>query len=321
MSAQADFDLNRLAQKARRPGWTLDDLDFTHPPTLSPEDEATVVQYLTDFVMIERMAGAFFHALSEKVLNPTAREVLLAFVADETRHAYAMQRLADYYDVHKLRIYAPNPWIIRLVQRLEEWSRVVPPDSASVGVTVGEICFDVAYLKPLEEYLNDPTAREVLRRIHRDESLHLALDYWLLEHFSEHSPSFSWLQHAEIAWRYARAFQVGFPFMRNVFFGTNARLDHSGVRLREAAKRIQLALDRPAIASRPTGKFFHTVQAVFDHSLTGPVARRAFAGLLGADPALFRTQATAAERERARTSSVEDVARDTVAAFFDFGEI
>ena len=318
------LDLDRLLERCHEHTWRLSDLDFSRPPQALPgAQEDAVVQYLTDFVYIERMAGSFFLALQDKVGHPVVRQILQTFVIDETRHAHAMQLLADHFDRRKLRIYAPNPWIVRLVQRLEEWIRVAPPDAAATAVTTGEICFDVAYLKPLDEHLADPTAREVLRLVHRDESRHLAIDYWLLEWFGtadyqeRHPPEpFDLRAEAELMVRYVRAFSVGFPFMRQVFFGTNARLDQNGARLRDAAKRIQLAMTRPGIRGRPFVRFYGAVQAIFDSPVLGPVVRRGFATVLGADPTLFKTQYTDAERAHVEGLSAHELAVDTLAAFY-----
>lgn len=320
LPAQTRAAVERLIAKCDADPWAVEGLDFTAPPPhLSAADEATVVQYLTDFQHIERMAGAFFAALATKVDDPSLVALLARFVADEERHAQALARLAAFHNRRRLRRYTASPTLVRLAERLHAWIALAPADAAAIGVTVGEIAFDIAYLGPLELFLSDPTTQAVLARIHRDEARHLALDYLLLDVAPSLAPSarsgLAVGQTLRLAGHWARIMAAGFPFMRTAFFGTNARLDPSGQRMRDAARRIQLAMDRPAVRDRVLGRAFAALQLGFDAPGLGRVLRGAFAVALNTNPEFFRCQATPAERAAARRSSADEAAQLTWAGF------
>lgn len=311
--------VERLLEKARRDTWSIREVSLDGPVRpMSRTDEEAVVQYLTDFIFIERMAGAFFEALRHKVDDPLVVELLGHFVEDETRHAQAMQLLADRFDVHHHRIYAANPHLVALTQRMAEWIRLAPPDAASAAVTVGEIVFDIAYLKPVDDFVDDPVARAVFRRIHRDESRHIALDYLLLDAYGAEDvdlPKPTLAQTAALSLAFARALRAGVPFMREVFFGQSTHVDPDGRRLRDAVRRIQLLSHRGQLSSRGFGRIYGAVQRAFDSPLAGPCARGLMGALVNGDPEVFRSQFSAAERAAHVRRSAEDAAHETVAAF------
>jgi rubrerythrin len=311
--------VQRLLEKARRDTWSIREVSLDGPVRpMSRADEEAVVQYLTDFIFIERMAGAFFEALRHKVDDPLVVELLGHFVEDETRHAQAMQLLADRFDVHHHRIYAANPHLVALTQRMAEWIRLAPPDAASAAVTVGEIVLDIAYLKPVDDFVDDPVARAVFRRIHRDESRHIALDYLLLDAYGAEDvdlPKPTLGQTIALSLAFTCALRAGVPFMREVFFGQSSHVDPDGRRLRDAVRRIQLLSQRGHLSSRGFGRIYGAVQRAFDSPIAGPWARRLMAALVNGDPEVFRSQFSADERAAHVRRSAEEAAHDTVAAF------
>ena len=313
---EAEQSIARLLRKRAVDPWSPEALALPQPARRSEEDEAALVQYLVDFQQIERMAGAMFGAMAERVNHAPLRDLLCAFVEDEARHAGALRRLEVLHNQRRLRVYEPTPSLVRLGERLAAWIRLAPPEAAAVGVTVGEIAFDIAYLGPLEVFAEDPATATVLARIHRDEARHLALDHLLLDLAPLlEGPELGVRGTARYLWAWVRVLEAGFPFMRDTFFGTSGQLDPEGQRLREAARRIELAMDREAVRRRPVALLYEGMQRSFEAPLVGDLVRRVFAKILRADPDVFRRQTTAKERASARQRTAGEAAEAVIAEF------
>src|SRR5678815_2401619 len=100
------MDLERMLANCLAQQWRVKDLDWSAPPpAMSREKEIAVVQYFTNMVGIERLAGALFEEQWRRTTDPTLKQILGTFVKDELRHSEAAQLLADHYNVHRYRSY------------------------------------------------------------------------------------------------------------------------------------------------------------------------------------------------------------------------
>jgi hypothetical protein len=313
------MDLDRMLARCVRDQWQVGDLDWTRPPPVDwPRDkEEAVVQCFTDMAGIERLAGALFAEQRRRATDPRLQQIFDSFVKDELRHAHAAQRLADHYDVHRYRPYALNPHLRAFAPPFVHAIRFLSEEFATIYVTTGELILDIALLRSLDDYAADPMSAEVMDRINRDESRHVAIDFHLVERYA----SAEW--QAELAarpapplreqlrawWAFAQVLRHARPFFRDVFFAPMRRTDPSGRRIREAFKRMQLLAAKPAVAGRPFNRFLIGVRALHNHPVGGPVFGRLAARLLGLDREVMRDLYTDAEFRWAAQASFDELAQ------------
>ncbi len=312
-----------MLEKCVRDQWSIDDLDWSRPPPALPKDqEQAVVQAFLDMHGIELMAGALFEVQRRKTTDPTLAKIFSTFVADEKRHAAVALRLSQYYDVNKYRTYVESealvkfrPHFLRLVERTS-------PEIANAYITSGELILDVALLRSIDDYVGDDMSHQAMHLINRDESRHIAIDFYMTEHYSsdEHMEAIRRRPRPELRelaagvralvmmmW-YAR------PFFQQVFLAPMDRADPSGRRLREAVKRIQLLGRKPTVARSPFSRLMNGAQELYERPLGRAVLGPVLLRVLGADERVARILFTPEELTRSQHMTFEQLAEDAVAA-------
>ena len=161
------LDTSKLLARCIAGQWSINDFDWSQKPplTFSREKEQRVCYYYANMMYIERMAAALFLALSRRVYDPVLRAIYESFHGDELRHSHAAARLMDYFDVHHYRIYTPSRAMTRFIPyftRLVESSNLAFANSL---VLMGELVLDIAFLRALNDYVDDPLARAVVEKI------------------------------------------------------------------------------------------------------------------------------------------------------------
>ncbi len=301
--------------------WTVGELDFTmEPRPMSRDDEMSVVQYFTDMAQIERLAGALFVEQERRVADPVLKDIFATFVVDEMRHSHVAQMLADHYDVHHYKVYRTSTSLERFFPNFLDAIRHLSDDVANAYITSGELVLDIALLRSINDFVDDPLSARAMELINRDESRHIAIDYYMVGYYA--SPEYrrrekvkkSWGERAAGVRAFAAMTYWGRPFFRDVFFAPMARVDPSGLRLREAWKRMQLLGARPGVGDLPLARFFNTLMDLYNHPLAGPRAKEALSRLAGTEPELMERLATEEELARAAKMSFDDLARDALEA-------
>jgi hypothetical protein len=301
--------------------WSVGDLDWSQAPRpMSPADEMSVVQYFTDMAQIERLAGALFVEQQRRVTDPVLEEIYASFVIDEMRHSHVAQMLADHYDVRRLQTYRTSPSLERFFPHFVDAIRHLSDDVANAYITSGELILDVALLRSIDDFVNDPLSSQAMDLINRDESRHIAIDYHMVgyycseEYRSSRRAKKSMRDYAVAARTFAAMTIWGRPFFRDVFFGPMDRIDPTGERLREAFKRMQLLGTRPGLDSLPLVKFWSSMLILFNQPWMGRRSKEAIARVVGAEPRFMQYLATEDELERARTMSLDQLAEEALAA-------
>lgn len=300
--------------------WNVGDLDWSQAPrAMSAEDEASVVQYFTDMAQIERLAGALFVEQQRRVADPILKEIYASFVIDEMRHSHVAQMLADHYDVHRLRTYRVSPSLERFFPHFVDAIRHLPDDVANAYITSGELILDIALLRSIDDFVADPLSAQAMELINRDESRHIAIDYYMVGVYASAEYQTSrpkpTLRDVAVAARTFGAMTVwGRPFFRDVFFGPMDRIDPTGERLREAFKRMQLLGARPGLDQLPLVKFWSSMMDLYHQPWMGRRARDVVARVVGAEPRFMERLATEDELARARVMSLDDLAEEALAA-------
>lgn len=315
-----------MLSKCVRDQWAVADIDWTRPPPdLPPDKEQVVVQAFTDMAGIERIAAALFEEQRRRADDPVLRQILETFVRDEVRHSHVAQMLADHYDVHHYRTYQVNDALRRFTPPFVHAIRHLSAEFATVYVTTGELILDVALLRSLDDYVDDPTAAEVMALVNRDESRHIAIDFHMIAYYAspEYQASLAALpppgpRERAAAWAaFARVFVHARPFFREVLFEPMAHTDPSGRRIREAFKRIQLLSAKPEVAARPFNRFLLALQRTHNHPVAGPALRRALVRLTGVDSEFLQVLYTDHEFAHAAASDIDTLAEEALAAKYD----
>jgi acyl carrier protein phosphodiesterase len=317
------MDLTRMLERCEKDQWAPSDLDWSAPPrAMSAEDEQTIVQLFTDMAGIERLAGALFHEQEKRVADPTLRKIFHSFVGDEVRHAQVAQMLADHYDVRHLRIYRPSRSLDRFVPHFVAAIRRLSDDVANAYITVGELILDIALLRSIDDYVSDPMSAQAMRLINRDESRHIAIDYYMVEHYA--SPEYAASAREKVArksvretaeaWRtFATMLFYAQPFIRDVFIEPMDFVDPSGVRMREAFKRFQQLGAKPGVSDRPFSRFMIALQELYHRPVVGPLFGKAIGRIAGVGERFLPRLNSEAELAVAARKSYEELAQEALA--------
>ncbi|HEY2511858.1 MAG TPA: hypothetical protein VGI39_13410 [Polyangiaceae bacterium] len=317
------MNLQRMLERCRRDQWSPHDLDWSASPRpMSRQEEEAVVQLFTDMAGIERLAGALFHEQEKRVTDPTLRAIFHTFVGDEVRHAQVAQMLADFYDVHHFRIYRKNPSLERFLPHFLDGIRRLSDDVANTYVTMGELILDIAFLRAIDDYVSDAMSAQAMRLINRDESRHIAVDYFMVEHYasSEYSARMNAVQRrrgvretAAAWWTFASMLYYAQPFIRDVFLEPMDFVDPEGRRLREAFKRFQQLGTKPGVVDRPFGRFMFALQDLYHRPVIGPVFGGALGRIAGVGDRFLKRLNSAEELAVAARKTYEELADEALA--------
>ncbi len=318
------MDLDRMLRKCQKEQWKVGDLDWTRKPRSMPEDdEVAIVQYFTDMAGIERLAGALFEVQRKNAEDPKLKDIFKTFVVDEVRHSHAAQMLADFYDVRKLRAYTMSPSLQQFYPYFVDAVQYLTPSIANAYITGGELILDIALLRSINDYVHDDMSEAAMELINRDESRHIAMDFYMTEHYA----SRDWLAKEKqmvgrrsVA-RRAKAYRsfLGVlyharPFFQDVFFQPMSRVDPDGRRLKEAFKRMQLLGHKDEVARLNFTRFMTTMQNLFNTPVVGQVFEPILLRVLGVDKSLAVDLFTKDELKRAQAMSFDELAEDALAA-------
>jgi hypothetical protein len=317
------MDLARMLENCRRDQWSVGDLDWSRKPrAMSREDEMAIVQLFTDMSGIERLAGALFLEQERRVKDPTLKAIFATFVKDEVRHAHAAQMLADFYDVHHYRYYRPSESLTDFAPHFVNAIRDLSDDVANAYIVAGELILDIALLRSIDDYVHDDMSQEAMRLINRDESRHIAIDYYMAEYYGSEAyeqklaaePPPTMADRARAAWTFTNMLYFGQPFIRDVFLRPMSLVDPQGKRLRDAFKRMQLLGQKEVAARRPFTRFMRALQQGAQHPVIGRLFGDLFGRIAGVGADLLQRQYDEGELQRARRMTYEELAEEALAA-------
>jgi hypothetical protein len=317
------MDLDRMLSMCRRNQWSVGDLDWDRSPReMTRDEEEAVVQYFTDMAGIERLAAALFDDQRRRTDDPALEAIFGSFVRDELRHSHCAQMLADHYDVHRYRSYQTNPALVRFTPHFVAALRHVSNEIANAYITAGELILDIALLRAVDDYVDDPMSAEAMELIDRDEARHIAVDFHMVDYYS--SPEYEevlaaqpgkplrdhlrgWSSFALMLW-YAQ------PFFRSVFFETMDRTDPSGRRMREAFKRIQLISRKSRVRRRPFIRFMTGLQDIYNHPIGEKVLGGVLLRVLGVDSRYLKQLWTDEDLRWTERASFDDITAQALQA-------
>jgi hypothetical protein len=320
----ANMDLERMLENCRRDQWSVGDLDWSRKPRpMSPEDEAAIVQLFTDMAGIERLAGALFLEQERRTSDPTLKAIFATFVKDEVRHAHAAQMLADFYDVRHLRHYRQSPSLTAFAPHFVDAIHYLADDVANAYIVSGELILDIALLRSINDFVHDEMSAAAMTLINRDESRHIAIDYYMAEYYgsdayerrmAERETRLSAGDRARAAVTFARMLYHAQPFIRDVFLTPMSTVDPRGKRLRDAFKRMQLLGRKEETPRRPFTRFLRFLQDGVDHPIAGPIVGGLFGRVGGVGKDFLAKLYDEEELSRARRMTYQEMAEDALAA-------
>ena len=256
-------NLEKMLERCLREQWRVDDFDWMGTPVaLSPEREREICAYYVNMSYIERLAGALFLALAKRADDPTLAAIFETFHTDELRHSHAAARLADYFDVHHYQVYTPNIPMLRFIPAFVALIDSVGPAYANNLILGGELILDIALLRGLNAYVDDPLSRAVVEKINQDESRHIAMDMHMTEYFAatgRGGDANPWLDRN---WWGVLAWAPG--FFAEVFFRPMQRFDPSQAQMRDVMRRIRRFYDRASVAANPAVREFQGLVAFLE---------------------------------------------------------
>lgn len=316
-----------MLDRCRRGQWKLEDVDWSRAPrALAPDVERHVVQYFTDMAQIELLAGALFEEQRRRTRDPVLEQIFETFVVDEERHSRAAERLARHFDRRRLQAYAPSPSLVRFRPKFLGALRHVSAEVANAYIVGGELLLDIALLRSIDDFVDDPTCHDAMHLINRDESRHVSIDYYMTEFYASpawqselaREPRRSPSEIARAVAAFTGMILTAKPFIRDVFVDPMTRVDPERRRMREAFKRMQLLGTRPGVAERPFSRFLRSLQRLYTLSASNRVTRGVFGRLaerlVGVPGEYLEDLATQAERDRAARMTMDELAREALAA-------
>lgn len=268
--------------------WNVDDFDWSKTPevVLSKEDEMRICQYYMDMSFIERMAGDLFLGLSKRLDDPTLVAIYETFVKDELRHSHAAAKLMDYFDVHNYKVYTPNKAMLKFIPHFSKAVQTMNPAWANGAILAGELFLDIALLRGINGFVEDPMSVAVIEKVNQDESRHLAMDFYMTEYCSSHNMK-----------RGAKsAFSLNNPqlgmlmnapgFAAEVFLKPMKLVDPSNKQPEMVMKRLRRINMRPEVQRNPAVKQFNMVAEFLEGpigSRVGPIVEKIISKTTGFD--------------------------------------
>jgi len=265
------LDPIKMLERCKAGQWDVNDFDWNKTPevTLSKEDELRVVQLYLNMSYIELLAGNLFQALRDRMEDPVLKEIYNWCYIDEVRHSEAAARLAKYFDQHQYKVYTPNIAMLKFIPHFSGAVRTLNPAIANSLILTGELILDIALLRGLNNYVDDPQSRAVVERINSDESRHLAMDFFMAEYCSENDMSIHTGKHKRGIFNpNLRGMAIFGPsFFNEVFFRPMEVLDPNNVQMESVARRLRRFNLKDEVQKNPTIKPFNAMADFFESNL------------------------------------------------------
>ena len=253
------MDLLRLREKCDRLQWSVDDVDWDAPGKEAvPADQgAALVPFMSDLYWIESTAALVFESMAGNEIDPTRRAIFESFAIDEARHAEAERLLMVRWGLlGRHQRPKPNSNVRRLIDTLERHAGRVSPSVFSAIIPMTELVLDGALVKYLLRAVDDPICHRAFEGINADEARHLAMDFYMLEHYGgTHSRLANTLDLIRSFVSPSGLYALFFGYLPTLSRGRES-IVRIGLDLDEVGKAMRRYVDlgdkNPAIARHPT---------------------------------------------------------------------
>jgi hypothetical protein len=177
------IDMDVMLEKIKDRQWALADFDWDAPgaETITDEFRPKLKAFMADLCWIENIGARGFAAMATKAPTSTIAEIYRYFHAEEQRHANAELALMNRWGMlDDGEVPEPNVNIRLAIEWLDRFSDDMPLSVLGTVIPMLEVALDGALLKFLLDQVHDPLCHEVFEKINNDESLHLAVDFDVL---------------------------------------------------------------------------------------------------------------------------------------------
>jgi len=262
------LDPVKMLERCKQGQWDVNDFDWDKTPEieLSKEDEIRVVQLYINMSYIERLAGDLFKALRDRMEDPVLKEIYHWCYIDELRHSEAALRLSKYFDQNEYKLYTPNISMLKFMPHFSGAVHTLNPAIANMFILTGELILDIALLRGLNGYVDDPQSRAVVERINSDESRHLAMDFFMAEYCSENNMSIKTGKTKRGIFNpdLRGIAKWGPEFFLEVFFRPMEVLDPDNEQMQSVARRLRRFNLRDEVQKNPTIRPFNNMASFFE---------------------------------------------------------
>lgn len=216
------LDLGRMRQMCIAGQWRLDDVDIDGPglERFPQAQRPAVCGFVEELVWVEQAGLTLFRNLAAVADDQNLKVIFESCAADEERHAQAqaalLRRWGGLSGAMPRRGLRPH----LMISAMEKLGPRIDPTVYATIITLVEVVLDGALVKTVTESVDDPVSKRLYALINRDESRHLAMDWYLVGRYSR---QFSFLRAVlGLATTLARpTFVMGLmlglvPFMRRI---------------------------------------------------------------------------------------------------------
>jgi len=180
------LDIKKMRAASEAGQWSLDKFDWDAPGRPDREEAVRYQGFLSDVVWIELVAEPVFQAMTRQVEDADLAAVYDLFGRDERRHAEAEMALMRRWRLLKAgEMPMAERNVMRMYEALAKHSHALHPSVLSGMTPLLELLLDGALVRFLYGQVTDPVFRDVFDHINKDESRHIAIDFYALEHFAE----------------------------------------------------------------------------------------------------------------------------------------
>ncbi|MCW5829280.1 MAG: hypothetical protein KIT79_08180 [Deltaproteobacteria bacterium] len=187
-----NVNIEHLLDLSKKGQWSVKDYDWATPirdtDDLGPRERRMLGLVFLFTAGVEKLGAEAFRINAKNTRDSDVRELFEIIASDEDRHAAAETLLAERLGVEWEDL---SPLIRMAFKKLSRDLRQMQdcPSRASrvfheiVGtqIILFELALDALWSPTIKEMMRDPFQDEIIRLIDRDESRHLAMDYWLLD--------------------------------------------------------------------------------------------------------------------------------------------
>jgi hypothetical protein len=267
------MDLDRLRDKCHRLQWSTDDVDWAAPGAdcVSEAQGAALRPFMADLFWIESTAALVFGAMAGNERDPTRRAIFASFAEDEARHAEAERLLMVRWGLlGRHQRPEPNSNVRRLIDTLERHAGRVSPSVFSAIIPMTELVLDGALVKYLLRAVDDPICHRAFEGINADEARHLAMDFYMLEHYGgTHSRLDNTIDLLKSFLHPRSLYALFFGYLPTLSRGRD-NIVRIGLDLEEVGKAMRRYVDlgdkNPAIARHPT---YRLMRGYVERTTTG----------------------------------------------------
>ncbi len=183
------MDLEHLLETSKKGQWSVDDFNWDTSPEgierLSRRERDLLGLVFLFTAGVEKLGAHAFRVNARNSADPIVRDLFEIIASDEDRHAQAETLLAgrlgmEWEDLHPL-LRLSFKLLSRDLRQLRGWRSRIFHEIIGSQIILFELGLDALWSPTIKEMLQDPFQNEIIRLIDRDESRHLAMDYWFLE--------------------------------------------------------------------------------------------------------------------------------------------